>query len=164
MKKTIILIIAILSISVLSGCVDNKTVDTQKGNSTGTSIESNIKSNVEYNNGSSDNSDNVGPLNLTDEIDNSVGTGTSTGSNTGSDWCVPGSKIMVKLPSGEKEYTVAGPDVYKNRNVCRAERNIENGTSVYYYSKDGKYAAMFSNATGSGGAYSEAMSNVTSTY
>lgn len=163
MKKTIILIIAILSISVLSGCVDNKTVDTQKGNSTdGKSVESNIKSNIEYNNASRDN-----VLNLTDEIDKSVGTGTSTGSNTsntGSDWCVPGSKIMVKLPSGEKEYTVAGPDRYRDRDVCRAERNIENGTSVYYYSKDGKYEAMFSNATGSRGAYSEAMSNVTSTY
>lgn len=160
MKKIIVLIITVLAISVLSGCMDNKTVDVK--NSTNSTAGTNVNSKIEGGNVSNDY---VGNLNLTDEIDKSTGNskGTSTGTgNAGSEWCVPGSKIKVKLPGGEKEYTVTGITTYKGIEVCRAERDYENGKSSYYYSKDDKFQAMNSNATGPG-AYSEAMSNVTST-
>jgi hypothetical protein len=168
MRKVTVLIIAVLSISVLSGCVDNKSADKSKNvstdvktginstnstNSTATVAGKNIEA------GNVNQSQKTRNLNLTGG--NSKTTGTGAGS-AGSDWCMPGSKITVKLPSGEKEFTVTGITTYKGREVCRAELIYENGKTTRYYSKDGKFEAMNSSASGPGNVYSEARTSVNS--
>lgn len=165
MRKVTVLIIAVLSISVLSGCVDNKSADKSKNVST--DVKTGINStnstatvagkNIEASNVSQ--SQKTGNLNLTGG--NSKTTGTGAGS-AGSDWCLPGSKITVNMPSGEKEFTVTGITTYDGREVCRAELIYENGKTTRYYSKDGKFEAMNSSASGPGNVYSEAKTNVNS--
>lgn len=170
MRKVTVLIIAVLSISVLSGCVDNKSADnksTDKSKNVSTDVKTGINStnstatvagkNIEAGNVSQ--SQKTGNLNLTGG--NSRTTGTGAGS-AGSDWCMPGSKIMVKLPSGEKEFTVAGITTYLGREVCRAELIYKNGKTTRYYSKDGKFEAMNSSASGPGNVSSEARTSVNS--
>jgi hypothetical protein len=165
MRNVTVLIIAVLSISVLSGCVDNKSADKSKDvstdvktginstNSTATVAGKNIEAgNVSQN-------QKTGNLNLTGG--NSKTTGTGAGS-AGSDWCMPGSKITVKLQSGEKEFTVAGITTYQGREVCKAELIYENGKTTRYYSKDGKFEAMNSSASGPGNVSSEARTSVNS--
>ena len=170
MGNVTVLIIAVLSISVLSGCVDNKSADNKsadKSKDVNTDVKTGINStnstatvagkNIEAGNVSQ--SQKTGNLNLTGG--NSKTTGTGAGS-AGSDWCMPGSKITVNMPSGEKEFTVIGLTTYESREVCQAELIYKNGKTTRYYSKDGKFNAVFSNASGSGDVYSEARSQVNS--
>lgn len=167
MRKVTVLIIAVLSISVLSGCVDNKSADKSKNVST--DVKTGINStnstatvagkNIEAGNVSQSQKTRV--LNMTGENSKTTGAGTGAGS-AGSDWCMPGSKITVKMPSGEKEFTVTGITTYDGREVCRAELIYENGKTIRYYSKDGKFEAMNSSASGPGNVYSEARTSVNS--
>ena len=169
MRKVTVLIIAVLSISVLSGCVGNKSTDKSKNVNVSTDVKTGINStnstatvagkNIEAGNVSQ--SQKTGNLNLTGGNTKTTGTGTGAGS-AGSDWCMPGSKITVKLPSGEKEFTVAGITTYLGREVCRAELIYKNGKTTRYYSKDGKFEAMNSSASGPGNVSSEARTSVNS--
>ena len=169
MRNVTVLIIAVLSISVLSGCVGNKSTDKSKNVNVSTDVKTGINStnstatvagkNIEAGNVSQ--SQKTGNLNLTGGNSKTTGTGTGAGS-AGSDWCMPGSKITVKLPSGEKEFTVAGITTYLGREVCRAELIYENGKTTRYYSKDGKFEAMNSSASGPGNVSSEARTSVNS--
>ena len=169
MRNVTVLIIAVLSISVLSGCVGNKSTDKSKNVNVSTDVKTGINStnstatvagkNIEAGNVSQ--SQKTGNLNLTGGNTKTTGTGTGAGS-AGSDWCMPGSKITVKLPSGEKEFTVAGITTYLGREVCRAELIYKNGKTTRYYSKDGKFEAMNSSASGPGNVYSEARTSVNS--
>ena len=164
MKKTIFLIITVLTISVLSGCVDNKTGDAKTVINSTAGIESKVKTDKASN-------DNYETLNLTDGAVKITGSGTSTFTGSGTstltgtgnaEWCRPGSKIKVQQPSGEKEFSVIGLTTHEGREVCQAEFVYPNGKSTRYFSKDGKYDAVISNASGSGGVYSEARSQVNS--
>lgn len=162
MRKITVLIIAVLSISVLSGCVDNKSADKSKNVSTDVKTGINSTATVAGKNieaGNVNQSQKTGNLNLTGE--NGKSAGTDAGS-AGSDWCMPGSKITVKLPSGEKEFTVTGITTYQGMKVCKAELIYENGKTTRYYSKDGKFEAMNSSASGPGNVYSEAKTSVNS--
>ena len=169
MRNVTVLIIAVLSISVLSGCVGNKSTDKSKNVNVSTDVKTGINStnstatvagkNIEAGNVSQ--SQKTGNLNLTGGNSKTTGTGTGAGS-AGSDWCMPGSKITVKLPSGEKEFTVAGITTYLGREVCRAELIYKNGKTTRYYSKDGKFEAMNSSASGPGNVSSEARTSVNS--
>ena len=169
MRNVTVLIIAVLSISVLSGCVGNKSTDKSKNVNVSTDVKTGINStnstatvagkNIEAGNVSQ--SQKTGNLNLTGGNTKTTGTGTGAGS-AGSDWCMPGSKITVKLPSGEKEFTVAGITTYLGREVCRAELIYKNGKTTRYYSKDGKFEAMNSSASGPGNVSSEARTSVNS--
>ncbi len=100
-------------------------------------------------------------LNLTGGNSRTTDAGTGAGS-AGSDWCMPGSKITIELQSGEKEFTVAGITTYQGREVCKAELIHENGKTIRYYSKDGKFVAMNDSASGSGNVSSEAKTSVNS--
>ncbi len=167
MRKVTVLIIAVLSISVLSGCVDNKSADKSKNvstdvktginstNSTATVAGKNIEA------GNVNQSQKTRNLNLTGGNSKTTGAGTGAGS-AGSDWCMPGSKITIKMPSGKKEFTVVGITTYDGREVCRAELIYENGKTTRYYSKDGKFEAMNSSASGPGNVSSEARTSVNS--
>ena len=169
MRNVTVLIIAVLSISVLSGCVGNKSTDKSKNVNVSTDVKTGINStnstatvagkNIEAGNVSQ--SQKTGNLNLTGGNTKTTGTGTGAGS-AGSDWCMPGSKITVKMPSGEKEFTVTGITTYDGREVCRAELIYENGKTIRYYSKDGKFEAMNSSASGPGNVSSEARTSVNS--
>lgn len=153
MRKVTVLIIAVLSISVLSGCVDNKSADKSKDVQTGINSTATVTGkNIEAGNVSQK----TGNLNLTG------GNSKTTGTGAGSDWCMPGSKITVKLPSGEKEFTVLGITTYQGWEVCKAELIYENGKTTRYYSKDGKFEAMNSSASGPGNVSSEAGTSVNS--
>jgi len=165
MRTVTVLIIAVLSISVLSGCVDNKSADKSKD------VTPVVKTGINSTPGQESNvSGEKIKLNLSDK---STGTGASTGTDTGAstgagtgsaDWCIPGSKIIVNMPSGEKEFTVTGITTspkYQG-DVCRAELISENGKTEKYYSKDGKFEAMNSSASGPGDVYSEAGTSVNS--
>ncbi|MBU0777939.1 hypothetical protein KKF82_06755 [Patescibacteria group bacterium] len=162
MRKITVLIIAVLSISVLSGCVDNKSADKSKDVQTGINSTAEPQSNAsgeKIEAGNMSQSQKTRVLNLTGENGNSTGTGAGS---AGSDWCMPGSKITVKLPSGEKEFTVTGITTYDGREVCKAELIYENGKTTRYYSKDGKFEAMNSSASGPGNVSSEARTSVNS--
>ncbi len=168
MRNVTVLIIAVLSISVLSGCVDNKSADKSKDVTpvvkTGINSTAGQQSNASGEKIEAGNvSQKTRALNMTGGISKTTGTGAGTGAGSaGSDWCMPGSKITVKLPSGEKEFTVAGITTYQGREVCRAELIYENGKTTRYYSKDGKFEAMNSSASGPGNVSSEAKTSVNS--
>ena len=149
MKRAIFLIMAVLLISGLSGCMNNKPGNATTPLNTTTGMESEIKA--------GEGKKLPDFFNLTSESTRNYST-----RNAGDGWCTPGSKIMVNLPSGEKEYTITGLTTYKDREVCRAELKFENGTSVKYFSKDGRFQAMVSNASGQGSVHSEASTAVSS--
>lgn len=131
MKKVILMLILA---SILSGCIGSSTV----GNNmikTQTAIGDNVPSN---------------------KIVSKQGSVIKE-----SDWCTTGNKITVKLPSGNKEFTVVGLTTYQGVDVCQAELIYNNGKAIKYFSKDGAFDAMISNASGSGDVYSEASSNAT---
>lgn len=162
MRTVTVLIIAVLSISVLSGCVDNKSADKSKDvkdvktginstNSTATVAGKNIEA------GNVSQSQKTRNLNLTGENSKTTGAGSA-----GSDWCMPGRKITVNMPSGEKEFTVAGITTFQGKEVCKAELIYENGKTTRYYSKDGKFEYMNSSASGPGNVSSEAGTSVNS--
>ena len=155
MRKITVLIIVVLSISVLSGCVDNKSADKSKNASTDVKTGINATTTAAGKNVSQ----NKNTTNMTLTGGNSRTTGAGS---AGSDWCKPGSKIMVKLPSGEKEFTVTGITTYKGREVCKAELIYENGNTTVYYSKDGRFEAMNSSASGPGNVSSEVGTSVNS--
>lgn len=172
MRNVTVLIIAVLSISVLSGCVDNKSVDKSKDVTpvvkTGINSTAGQQSNASGEKIEAGNvSQKTRALNMTGGNSKTTGTGAGKSAGTGagsagSDWCMPGSKITVKLPSGEKEFTVAGITTYQGREVCKAELIYENGKTTRYYSKDGKFEAMNSSASGSGNVSSEVETSVNS--
>lgn len=162
MRKAVFLLIAILSVSLFSGCVDNAINQNKRLNESvksDTNVTSGIKAGPDT---ESVNANRTGTgqgdaaLNLSDKG------GAGNSNSGGANWCVPGSKVTVLLPSGEKEYTVIGITTYKGREVCQAEMKYENGTSVQYVSKDGKFMAMVSKASGNGSVYSEAKSQINS--
>lgn len=155
MRKVTVLMIVVLSVSVLSGCVDNKSTDKSKNGSTIIKSGINATATVAGKNIEAGNvSQKTVTLNLTG--------GNSKTTGAGSDWCMPGSKIRVKLASGEKEFTVSGITTYQGREVCMAELIFENGKTTRYYSKDGKFEAMNSSAKGPGNVSSEARTSVNS--
>lgn len=156
MVKTVALILAVLSISVLSGCVDNNISsainETDAGNIKA-SINESVDAVANESNRTKALKASIGVLNLSDREDKYSATNVQ-------DWCTPGSKITVKLPSGEKEFTVAGITTYQGKEVCKAELVYENGKTTRYFSKDGKYEVMNSSASGPGSVYSEARTDI----
>ena len=155
MKKLVIL--SFVAILILSGCVsktDNKN-DTQSNvvNSPKSDIESDIA--------------NAG-IDAQTKIINEK-TDEKNNANTGSGWCEPGSKITVKLPSGQYEFTVVGITTYTDNGktyngLCKAERSIKDGSSVRYFNKEGTIDIMKSESSsndGSANAESSASVSVT---
>lgn len=147
-----LIILSFVAILVLSGCVDktdnkNDTRSNIVDSPTGTEYESGVA--------------NIG-------ID--AQTKINVNTDTGSDWCEPGSKIAVKLPSGQEEFTVVGITDYTDENgktysgLCKAERAIKGGSSVRYFNKEGTIDIMKSDSSStSGSAYAESSSYVSVT-
>lgn len=70
------------------------------------------------------------------------------------EWCKPGNKKVVL----GKEFTIIG---IENSDLCKAELEISNGKTEYYFSQDEKIARMISSASSNNGSsYAEANSSV----
>lgn len=160
MKKTIVIIMIMLSISILSGCISDNKINSK--NVTDTNTTKNISSEVKISDGQTKTEEvsNVSKLILTvaDKESDS-----KRSDDTDADWCKPGNKLTVKLQSGDKEFTIVGLTTYQEREVCKAEILYENGKSIKYFSKDGKFQAMDSKSeSSSGNVYSEARVGINS--
>lgn len=136
MKKLAIL--SLVAVLILSGCVEK----TDNGD-TQSNVVNNTKTDVNHDtiSTSTDDKTQIGVSSEDSQIkdDNNVGTESS---GIGSEWCIPGSKITVNLPSGQEEFTVAGITTYTDDNgksydgLCKAEKAIKGGSSVRYFNKE----------------------------
>lgn len=145
MKKLVTMsLIAILLLSAMSGCIDNKTGNKDNGtvsteNSAG--IQTSTKSGVSQNIGTDIEKIGVG------------GNSTNTLTMSGEYWCKSGDKIT----ENGKEYSVIEITSFENRNnICKAEMPIKGGSNTIFFNKEyteGKSGAFFfekSESSGSG--------------
>ena len=152
MKKLVIL--SFVAILILSGCVSK----TDNKNDTQTNVVNSPKSGI----GSG--IANVGADNAQTKIDISDKNNADT-----SGWCEPGSKVTVKLPSGQGEFTVVGISSYTDSGntyygLCKAVRTIKGGSSVRYFNKEGTIDIMKSeSSSNNGSAYAESSASVSVT-
>ena len=158
-------ILSLVAILILSGCV-SKTTDNKNGTQTQSSIVNDINTLPKAGNTDANIEDNaqIG-VNRKEETDS-----VNTGSDIGYDWCVPGNKINVNLPSGKEEFTVTGITTYTDDNgktyngLCRAEKTIKGGSSVKYFNKEGTIDIMKSESSSKdGSARAEASASVSVT-
>lgn len=144
-------ILSIVAILILSGCI-GKTTD----NKNDTKIQSTV-----VNDNRSDTKSGIVDANIEDNTQSIGGKDTKTNSassETGSEWCTPGSKITVDLPSGLAEFTIVGIMTYTDDNgksydgLCKAERVIKDGSSVRYFNKEGTIDIMKSESSSKSGS------------
>lgn len=154
MKKLVIL--SFVAILILSGCVSK----TDNKNNTQSNVVNSPKS--EIGSGIA----NIGIDNVQTNIDISE----NNNAGTVSGWCKPGSKINVKLSSGQEEFIVTGITDYTDENgktyrgLCKAERTIKGGSSVKYFNKEGTIDIMKSESSSNdGSAHAESSASVSVT-
>lgn len=156
--KELAIILSLAAILVLSGCI-GKTADNKNGTKTQSGILNDIKS---------DTKSVIVDANIEDKTQ--IGVSGTKSTETGSEWCIPGSKITVNLPSGREEFTVTGITTYADDNgnvyngLCKAEKTIKGGSSVRYFNKEGTIDIMKSESSSKGGsAHAEASAYVSVT-